>query len=73
MHRTLSPRLLATEFQVNPRPVHVGFVADTSALRHVFFRVLPIFLVSVIPSMLRAHSFLPQRRYTVLAVDSVGK
>ena len=37
--------------QFNPRPMHLGFVADKVALGQVFLQVLGFSLVSIIPLM----------------------
>lgn len=53
--------------------VEVLFMVDEKALEEVFIRVLRLFLVHGIPSMLHNHSFIYHRCYIILAPDSPVK
>jgi len=41
----------------NPKPVHVKYVVDKSALGHGFLQVFQLSPVSIIPSVLHIHIF----------------
>jgi len=51
----------------NLTSVKVLFMVDEIALEQVFIRVLRLFLVHGIPSMLHNHSFIYHRCYIILA------
>jgi hypothetical protein len=48
------------------RSVHVGFVVEKMTKGHVFLRVLPFFLISIIQQTLHIHSFIHYKRYKIL-------
>ena len=51
----------------------MGFVGDKVPLRKIFHRVFGFYPVSIISPMLHTHSVSYQRRYVMLAIESVFK
>jgi len=58
---------------VDSRPVDVGFMVNVVAEENVFHRILLIFLVSIIASVLRNLTFIHNQCYRILATYTVVK
>jgi hypothetical protein len=52
MAQTVSLLPVTSEARVSPSPIHVEFAVDKAAQRHSFFRVLWLYPVSIITSLL---------------------
>jgi hypothetical protein len=64
---------LTAEAQFDPRPVYVGFVVDSVAMKWDTLRVLQLSSVRIIPPNLHAHiSFTYHRRYIILPTYSIA-
>lgn len=58
----------------SPRPIHVGFVLGTVALRQTFLCIFQVSPVNVILPVLCTPSFIHQRLYIIIsATDKVDK
>jgi hypothetical protein len=57
----------------DPRPVHMAFVFNREALDEVFLWALRFFPVSIVPSMLHAHSFIYYWCYVITAINKTVK
>jgi hypothetical protein len=53
--------------------VLVGFVVDKGPCERFLFRVLPFFLVDIIPPMLHTHLFIYHERYVISVTHCVVK
>jgi len=66
-------RLLTAEVRLQTRPVYKVFVVDRVTVGQVFTRAFGFYTVSIITSVLHAHSFTYHRRYRISAIDTVVK
>lgn len=54
-------------------PAHMGFVADTMLMRHIFLGVLRFSTGSITATEMHAISLIYHRRYIISAIDTVVK
>lgn len=66
-------RPLTAEVRLQTRPVYVVLVVDTVIVVQVSIRAFRFSTVSIITTVLHAHSFTYHRRYMISSIDSVVK